>query len=291
MNMKATALLPPEGRPPPCRPPTAVSGAEAAMIKNIRSGTPRARRCSLELSVVPGRGAMLGSALDISSSPSGPGRARPNPSPRARAPARTRRRSAARRARRCPVSSSHATVEDLERLQVRIEVQGVVSALASYAGDTHAPEGRRQVADEERVDPDHAGAYAAPDAVGAAHRARVHDAGEAVRRGVGEGDRIFLVGEGLESQNGAEDLVLHDLGVVGGRLYEGWLVEQRPGIRAASAAHYLLSALAGPIDEALHTSEVVGVDQGRDRRLVLAGISEYVPVDRVMETLQERLAH
>src|SRR5918993_691025 len=49
------------------------------MMKNIRSGTPRARRCSLELSVDPGRGVMLGSAVDISSPPSGPGRARTNP--------------------------------------------------------------------------------------------------------------------------------------------------------------------------------------------------------------------
>src|SRR5215204_1821816 len=264
------------------------------MIKNIKSSTPRARRCSLELSVVPVRVAMLGSTLDISSPPSGPGRARTNPLQRARAPARTRRRSAARRARRCrepPLAepflraSSHATVEDLERLQVRVEIQGVVSALASYAGDAYAPEGRRQVADQEGVDPDHTGAYAAPDAVGAAHRACVHDAGEAVGRGVGEGDRLVLVGEGLERQDRAEDLVLHHLGVVGGRLYEGWLVEQRPGVRAASAVYYLLPVLAGAIDEALHAREVVRVDQGRYRRLVLARISEYVLVDRGVETL------
>src|SRR5215211_408071 len=177
------------------------------MIKNIKSGTPRARRCSLELSVVAGRGTKIGSTLDISSPPSGPGGARTNPLQRARAPARTRRRSAARRARRCrepPLAelflraSSHTTVEDLERLQVRVEIQGVVSALASYAGDAYAPEGRCQVADEEGVDPDHAGAYSAPDAVGAAHRARVHDAGEAVGRGGGEGEGLVLVGEGLE---------------------------------------------------------------------------------------------
>src|SRR5215204_5195788 len=198
MNMKATALLPVTRKVAACPPATAVRGAEAAIIKNIRSGTPRARRCSLELSVVPVRGAMLGSTLDISSPPSGPGRARTNPLQRARAPSRTRRRSAARRALRCRVSSSHAAVEDLERLQVRVEIQGVVSALASYAGDTHAPEGRRQVADEEGVYPDHAGAYSASDAVGAAHRTRVHDAGEAVGRGVGQGDRLVLVGEGLE---------------------------------------------------------------------------------------------
>src|SRR5215216_351972 len=255
------------------------------MIKNIKSGTPRARRCSLELWVVPVRGAMLGSTLDISSPPSGPGRARTNPLQRARAPSRTRRRSAARRARRCRVSSSHATVEDLERFQVRVEIQGVVSTLASYAGDAHAPEGCSEVADEEGVDPDHAGAYPAPDTVGAAQRARVHDAGEAVGRGVGEGDRLVLVGEGLEGQNRAEDLVLYHLGVVGGRLYEGWLVEQRPGVRAASAAYYLLPVLAGAIDEALHAREVVRVDQGRYRRLVLARISEYVLVDRGVETL------
>src|SRR5215203_6981726 len=168
------------------------------MIKNIRSGTPRARRCSFALSVPPAGGVTVDSALDISTPPSGPGRARTNPLQRARAPSRTRRRSAARRALRCRVSSSHAAVEDLERLQVRVEIQGVVSALASYAGDTHAPKGCSEVADEEGVDPDHAGAYSAPDAVRAAHRARVHDAGEAVGRGVGEGEGLVLVGEGLE---------------------------------------------------------------------------------------------
>src|SRR5215210_409811 len=255
------------------------------MIKNIKSGTPRARRCSLELSVVPVRGAIVGSAPDISSPPSGPGRARTNPLQRARAPARTRRPSAARRALRCrrslppvaqilrPRYSSHAALEDLEGLQVGVEIQGVVPALSSYAGDTHAPERRSEVADEEGVDPDHAGAHPTPDAVRAAHRPRVHDAREAVGRGVGEVYRFFLAREGLEGEDWAEDLVLHHFGVVGGGLYKGWLVEERSRLRAAPAAHYLLSALAGALDEALDALQVVGVDQGRDRCIVLTRVA------------------
>src|SRR5829696_10076191 len=171
MNMKATALLPVTRYVAAWPPATAVRGAEAAMIKNIRSGTPRARRWSLELSVVPGRGAMLGSALDISSPPSGPGRARTNPLPRAQAPARTRRPGVARRACRRRTSSSHAALQDLEGLQVGVEVQGVVPALAPDAGDAHPAERRREVSHQEGVDPDHAGANSPPDTVSPAHGA------------------------------------------------------------------------------------------------------------------------
>src|SRR5215218_5653552 len=152
------------------------------MIKNIRSGTPRARRCSFALSVPPAGGVTVDSALDISTPPSGPGRARTNPLQRARAPARTRRPSAARRARRCrgPRSSSHAALEDLEGFEVGIEVQGVVAALASDPRDAHPPKRCREVANEEGIDPDYAGAHSPPDAVGASHGARVHDARESV---------------------------------------------------------------------------------------------------------------
>ena len=79
------------------------------------------------------------------------------------------------------------------------------------------PNGRRQVADEERVDPDHAGADRAADALGPLGRARVDDPREAVRGRVGERDALVLVGEGLERQHGAEDLALHDLALVRAR--------------------------------------------------------------------------
>ena len=95
--------------------------------------------------------------------------------------------------------------------------------------------------------------------------------------------------EGLEGEDGAEDLVLDDLGVVGGWFYEGRLVEEGAGVGAVSAAYYVLSVFAGALDEALDAGEVVGVDQGRDGRLVLAGITKDVLVDCGVEDLQERL--
>jgi hypothetical protein len=57
-----------------------------------------------------------------------------------------------------------------------------------------------------------------------------------------------------------------------------------------TAAYDVLSVLAGPLDEAIDAGEVVGVYQGRDRRIVLARIAEDVPVNGGVEAFEEGLA-
>ena len=98
--------------------------------------------------------------------------------------------------------SRRRAVGDLQRFQVGVEVQREVAALAPDPGDADPAEGRRQVAHEERVDPDHAGADRAADALGPFGGARVDDPGEPVGRRVRERDALVLVGEGLERENG-----------------------------------------------------------------------------------------
>ena len=69
---------------------------------------------------------------------------------------------------------------DLEGLQVAVEVEGVVAALAADAGDADAAERRREVADEERVDPHDPAAHGPADPLGPLLRRRVDDRREPV---------------------------------------------------------------------------------------------------------------
>ena len=52
-------------------------------------------------------------------------------------------------------------------LEVAVEVEGVVAALAADAADPGAAEGRGEVAHQEAVDPDRAGAHGLAESVGA----------------------------------------------------------------------------------------------------------------------------
>ena len=123
---------------------------------------------------------------------------------------------------------------DLQGLQLGVEVERVVAALAADAADPHAAERRGQVADEEGVDPDRPGADRAADPLGALGRAGADDRREPVGRRVGELDRLVLGGEGLPGEDRAEDLALDDLGVVGRGLDQRRLVpEARRGGRPA----------------------------------------------------------
>ena len=79
---------------------------------------------------------------------------------------------------------------DLQGLEVGVEVERVVAALAADAGDADAAERRRQVADQERVRPDRARPHQAPDPVRALLARRVDDPGQAVAGRVRERDRF-----------------------------------------------------------------------------------------------------
>src|SRR4051795_11215489 len=69
MNRNGMPLLPVTRYVAACPPATAVNGAEAATMKNTRSGTPRARRCSWPVVVAPLAGAAAdgaaGSTMDM----------------------------------------------------------------------------------------------------------------------------------------------------------------------------------------------------------------------------------
>src|SRR3954452_3605433 len=75
MNMKATPLLPVTRYVAAWPPATAVSGADAATMKNTRSRVPSARRCSwlsadLAAAVVDDDGPVAGSMTDMDALPS-----------------------------------------------------------------------------------------------------------------------------------------------------------------------------------------------------------------------------
>src|SRR3954470_22761457 len=81
MNMNGTPLFPVTRYVAAWPPATAVSGADAATMKNTRSGTPSARRCSLADSPPTGASGAALCATDIGLSPpaSGLGEATPIP--------------------------------------------------------------------------------------------------------------------------------------------------------------------------------------------------------------------
>ena len=91
--------------------------------------------------------------------------------------------------------------------------------------------------------------------------------------------------ERLEREDRPEDLVLDDLGVVARSARSA--SARRTARRAPAAAHDPLPVLARALDEAVDALEVVGVDQRRDRRRVVARVAEHVLVGRRVEALEE----
>src|SRR5207342_499530 len=78
------------------------------------------------------------------------------------------------------------------------ETHRFLAAFAAQARLFHAPEGRAQVALEPGVHPDDAGVYAGGEPVRAAQVGGEDRSGQAVAGGVGQGQRLFLVPEGLQ---------------------------------------------------------------------------------------------
>src|SRR3954451_21210235 len=105
-------------------------------MKNTRSGTPRRRRCRRPApsraadAEPPAPGAADDSMVDMLSPLT------------VRAPASPRAGTGGLR---------DAALQHLQRLEIRVEVEGVVAALAADARDAGAAERRRQVAHQERV--------------------------------------------------------------------------------------------------------------------------------------------
>ena len=155
-------------------------------------------------------------------------------------------------------------------------------------GDADPAEGRREIAHEERVDPHGAGPNRPPDALRTLARTGVDDPREPVGRRVGQRDRLLLVDERLEREHRAEHLALHDLALVRARHDEGRLVEQPPERGPPTAAHDLVPVRPRPLDEAVDPLEMLGMDQWRDGRRVVARVAEDVLVRVTVEELQQR---
>ncbi len=76
--------------------------------------------------------------------------------------------------------------------------------------------------------------------------------GEAVVDAVGPGDGLVLVGEALHADDGAEQLLLDDLGVLGGAGHHGGLEEEAVAADLGPAGDHLGALLAGALDDARH---------------------------------------
>ncbi len=162
-------------------------------------------------------------------------------------------------------------------LEVTVEVEGVVAALAPDPADSGAAEGRGEVAHQESSSP-----RPCPRARPRPKRSAFfwsvgEDHGrESVGGGVGQRDRFVLTREGLEGQHRSEDLVLDDLGVVGSRLDECRLVPEAVRRGALAAEDERVARRERALHEALDPREVLGVDEGRDGRRRIATVAEDV---------------
>ena len=118
---------------------------------------------------------------------------------------------------------------------------------------------------------------------------RVDDARQPVLGRVGERDRLLLGRERLQGEHRPEDLALDDLGVVG-RAARSASARRAARRRGAPPRTIVSPVRPRALDEALDAREVVGVDQRRDRRRVVARVAEDVRVDGGVEALQELVA-
>src|SRR3954453_16815664 len=124
---------------------------------------------------------------------------------------------------------------DADILRFREEVERLEAAFASDAAFFHAAEGDAEVAEEPAVDPDGARVERCGDAMRSREVARPDGGGEAVARGVGEGDRVRFRIEGRDRDDGAEDLFLQDAAVASESGDDGRLDEVAGTVDAVSA--------------------------------------------------------
>src|ERR1700691_822566 len=164
---------------------------------------------------------------------------------------------------------------DLERLQIRIEIECVVAALSADTADTSATEGRGEVAHQKAVHPDGARAQQRPHPLGTRSVRGVEDRRETVGRGVGKFGGFSVVAETLDRQDRSEDLSLHDLRVIGLRLDQRRLVPEAVLGEGLTPEDDRVAVGLRALHEPVDAREVIGVDQGRDRGLRLSTVTEH----------------
>src|SRR4051794_38211514 len=163
-------------------------------------------------------------------------------------------------------------------LDVAVEVEAPGAALAADPAVPVAAERRCEVADEEAVHPDGAGVQPRRHPVRARGVAGDESGGETVLGVVGHRDALVLGAEGLQREDGAEDLVADDLA---GRI--DTLEDRREVVEAPGPLVQGLVRLAadedagavphGPPDEAVDALEVRPGDERADRRRLLARVA------------------
>ena len=146
--------------------------------------------------------------------------------------------------------SGNRAVQNHERLQVAVELERMIAALAANAADAAAAERCRQVAHKERVDPHQPGAQGTAHPFGPLRDAGEHDCGQPIGGAVGELDRFGLVGKRLEGEHRAEDLALHDLTVVRRRFDQRWFVVQA-SLDRLTASDDRVTSRPRPFDKAM----------------------------------------
>ena len=103
---------------------------------------------------------------------------------------------------------------------------------------------------------------------------------------------VRLVSEGLHRQHRAEDLVLDDLRVVRAAARSSVGSYHSPSSAGdVSTAQHPVARRARPLHESIHPSEVVGVDQRRDRGLGRAAVAQHVFVGEGENLREERIAN
>ena len=150
-------------------------------------------------------------------------------------------------------------------LDVAVEVERPVAALAPDPAATAATERRGQVADEEAVDPDGSGPQPRGDALGPLRVAADERGGQPVVGAVGERDTVVLAAVRLVRQHGTEDLLAQDL-AAGRGVGEDGRAEVQPTelvVRAAAEQH-CRAVGHGSLDETGHSLQVPARDQRAD---------------------------
>src|SRR5207245_6326486 len=120
-------------------------------------------------------------------------------------------RRAYRRECAVPYRGTRRSQADPHRFRLGVVVEGLAAEISSEPGKLVAPEGRRGIVEVVSIDPHRAGLDRPGDAVRLLDVLRPDACGQAVQGAVREADPLLLVVECQHRQDGAEDLLVHDL--------------------------------------------------------------------------------
>src|SRR5215204_2097847 len=157
-------------------------------------------------------------------------------------------------------------------LDAGVVLQAVHRQVLAVAGVLEAAVRHLRHERDVRVDPDAPKVQPSADPHGAAMIFRKHAGGEAVLHAVGPADGFVLVGEVLDGDDGAEDLVLGGFVVLLETRDHGGGVEIAPVPEAFSTDCYL-GVVGKPLHHAGDVRELVGVVERAVVRVLVVGIA------------------